>query len=222
MTRNVTIAAFIILFHVLALWLFQSGLLRRAVAVFVPVEIISELVIPPQPVLVPPPPVPPPPTVTKQVVITTMPTPPPAPRLLAVPNPDPAPNAPTAVNSPPVPLPPVTAPVAVSETPAAAAPSPPAPPRVELPSSVAEYLQNPKPAYPLMSRRAGEQGTVLVRVLIGTDGNAQRAEIEKSSGFARLDQVALATVLKWRYIPGKRAGVAEAMAFTVPITFTFE
>ena len=73
-----------------------------------------------------------------------------------------------------------------------------------------------------MSRRLGEQGTVLVRVLIGADGNAQRAEIGKSSGFARLDQAALTTVLKWRYVPGKRAGVAEAMWFTVPIAFVLE
>ena len=73
-----------------------------------------------------------------------------------------------------------------------------------------------------MSRRLGEQGTVLVQVLIGTDGNAQKSEIRKSSGFSRLDHAALTTALKWRYIPGKRAGVAEAMWFTVPIAFVLE
>jgi protein TonB len=218
LTRNVVIAIFIVLFHVLALWAFQSGLLRRAVAVFVPVEVISEVVEPPRPV-VPPPPVPSPPTVTKQVVKIRAPTPPPAPQLQAVPNPEPTPNAPTAVNTPPAPLPPIAAPVTVSEAPVA---SPPAPSRVELPSRDAEYLQNPKPAYPPMSRRLGEQGTVLIQVLIGTDGNAQKGEIKKSSGFARLDQAALTTVLKWRYVPGKRAGVVEAMWFTVPIAFALE
>ena len=91
-----------------------------------------------------------------------------------------------------------------------------------MPSSDAQYLQNPKPTYPPMSRRLGEQGTVLVQVLIGPDGNAQKGEIKKSSGFSRLDQAAMATVLKWRYVPGKRAGVAEAMWFTVPIAFALE
>ena len=68
----------------------------------------------------------------------------------------------------------------------------------------------------------GEQGKVIVRVLIGTDGLAQKAEIRQSSGYERLDQAALATALKWRYVPGKRGGVPEAMWFNVPIDFVLE
>ena len=217
------IAGGVVLLHVIALWALQNGLLHRAVAVFVPVQLLSEVVEPPRPVVVPPPPAPPPPTVTKQVVVKTrVPTPPPLPQLQAVANPEPAPNAPTAVSTPPVPLPPIAAPVAVAVAPVAAPPTPPAPPRIELPSSDAEYLQNPKPSYPSLSKRLGEQGTVLIQVLIGVDGNAQKGEIKKSSGFDRLDQAALTTVLKWRYVPGKRAGVVEAMWFTVPIAFALE
>jgi protein TonB len=93
---------------------------------------------------------------------------------------------------------------------------------VELPSTVADYLNNPKPRYPLLSKRAGEQGRVLVHVLIGADGLAQQADVKTSSGFERLDQAALTTVLKWRYVPGKRGGVAEAMWFNVPINFVLE
>ena len=100
--------------------------------------------------------------------------------------------------------------------------APPAPVKVELPSTNADYLNNPKPAYPAMSKRAGEQGQVVVRVLIGADGTAQKAEIKTSSGFDRLDRAALATVLQWRYVPGKRGGVAEAMWFNVPINFVLE
>ena len=103
-----------------------------------------------------------------------------------------------------------------------APPGPPAPPRLELPSSDAAYLNNPKPPYPVLSKRLGEQGKVVVRVLIGTDGTAQQAEIRTSSGYDRLDQAALTTVLKWRYVPGKRGGVAEAMWFNVPINFVLE
>jgi protein TonB len=93
---------------------------------------------------------------------------------------------------------------------------------VELPSSDADYLQNPAPPYPPLSKRLGEQGKVLVRVLIGVDGTAQKADIKQSSGFERLDQSALSTVLHWRYVPGKRAGVPEAMWFNVPINFVLE
>ena len=76
--------------------------------------------------------------------------------------------------------------------------------------------------YPPASKRLGEQGKVVVRVLIGADGTAQQAEIRQSSGYERLDRAALNTVLKWRYVPGKRAGVPEAMWFNVPINFVLE
>jgi protein TonB len=97
-----------------------------------------------------------------------------------------------------------------------------APPRIELPTSNADYLQNNKANYPALSRRLGEQGQVMLRVLIGTDGVAQKAEISTSSGYERLDQAALATVLRWRYAPGRRAGVPETMWFSVPINFVLE
>jgi protein TonB len=107
---------------------------------------------------------------------------------------------------------------------AAPAPQPslPAAPTVQLPSTDADYLQNPKPVYPPISKRMGEHGKVVVHVLIGADGSAQKAEIRQSSGFDRLDQAALTTVQKWRYVPGKRNGVAEAMWFNVPINFVLE
>jgi protein TonB len=100
--------------------------------------------------------------------------------------------------------------------------APPAPARLQLPSSDADYLQNPRPSYPSLSKRLGEQGQVVVRVLIDVDGTAQKAEIKQSSGFDRLDQSALNTVLRWRYLPAKRAGVAQAMWFNVPINFLLD
>jgi protein TonB len=186
-TPVIPIVTGVLLLHVAALWALQTGLLRRAVEVFVPVALVSEMVEPPQPKVTPQPP--PAPESPKSVPRQQQPILPPAPMPLAVPDAPPAPNAPTGVVAPPAPLPPVAAPVAV-----AAPPAPPAPPRIELPSSDADYLQNPRPAYPSQSKRLGEQGKVLVRVLIGTDGTAHKAEIKQSSGFDRLDQAALTTV----------------------------
>ena len=57
---------------------------------------------------------------------------------------------------------------------------------------------------------------------VATVGSASKAEIRTSSGYERLDQTALQTVLKWRYVPGKRAGVPEAMWFNIPINFVLE
>jgi protein TonB len=98
----------------------------------------------------------------------------------------------------------------------------PAPASLVLPSSDADYLNNPPPAYPRMSKRMGEQGTVIVRVLIGLQGSAEQAEIRTSSGYERLDKAALETVQRWRYSPGKRHGTPEAMWFNVPVRFVLE
>jgi protein TonB len=201
--RNTVIAASVVLLHVAALWALQSGLLRRAVEVFVPVEIISEFVEPATPKTVPPAP---------RLMKSTPPpeAPIPTPEPVMANEPAPPPNAPVVV----------AAPVAVTPAPISATPAPT--PKVELPSSDAQYLQNPKPAYPVISKRLGEQGKVVVRVFIGEDGRARKAEIGQSSGYERLDQAALNTVLSWRYVPGKRGGVAEAMWFNVPINFVLE
>lgn len=131
----------------------------------------------------------------------------------------PVPEPPSAVESD-------NAPEAVlPSTPAPAPAAPPAPapaPRVELPSSSADYLNNPPPPYPALSKRLGEQGKVVVRVFISATGEATQAEVRTSSGYERLDQTALQTVLRWRYVPGKRNGVAEGMWFNVPIQFVLE
>ena len=117
---------------------------------------------------------------------------------------------------PDVPAAPAAAPVN------AAPPAPPQPAKVELPSSKADYLHNPPPDYPRMSKRLGEQGRVVVKVLIGEDGQAQKVELQTSSGFERLDKSAMEAAMRWRYVPGKRGGVPEAMWYQVPIQFTLE
>lgn len=225
LSRNLVIAVGVVLFHVAALWALQSGLLRRAVEIVVPAQILSEFIQPPAPKVEPPPPpqavsTPPPLAPKVPALKTATPPPAPAPMPVAIAEPTPAPAAPSApVGSaaPQPPAPPIAAPVAV-----AAEPAPPvlAPkPRVELPSSAGEHLHNPKPIYPRMSTTRNEQGTAVVKVLIGTDGLPQKAELKTSSGFERLDNAALATVMQWRYVPGKRGGVPEAMWHDVPVVF---
>ncbi|WP_444813251.1 energy transducer TonB [Variovorax saccharolyticus] len=214
LSRNAVIAGGVVLFHVAALWALQSGLLRRAAEVVIPVQILSEFIEPPKPKELPPPPPPPPPE-PKRVVTKT--PPPPRPQAIRELKPTPAPNAPTgSIEPPPPPAPP--APPAPPEPPAPP-PAPPAPPSVQLPSSNADYLQNPKPVYPAMSKRLGEQGKTIVRVLIGVDGLPKQASIRQSSGYERLDEAARTAVMGWRYVPGKRNGVVEPMEFNVPINW---
>ena len=214
-SRNAAIALAVVALHIGFLLALQSGLLMRAVEVVVPVELLSQIMEPPAPKLTPPPPSAPPPAQIKQAIskVTSVA----APLPVAIADPTPAPNAPTGTTAPqPAPI---AAPVAAAP---AAPPAAPAPVAVQLPSSDADYLQNPRPPYPAISRRLNEQGKTTVRVLIGADGQPQRAEIAKSSGFTRLDEAAMATVMRWRFVPGKRGGVPEAMWFNVPINWVLE
>lgn len=216
MNRRLLIATSVVLLHVFVLWALQSGLMRRAVEVLVPAQILSEFISPPAPPAPQPqaPVTPPAPRQELRPQPRVAPAPPPTP----APSPEPAPVVAQVAPAPPAPATPPMAAATVAAAPAA----PPAPARIELPSSDAAYLNNPKPAYPALSRRLGEQGKVVVRVLIGVDGTAQQAEIRTSSGYDRLDQAALTTVRGWRYVPGKRNGMAEAMWFNVPINFVLE
>ena len=211
-SRNAAIALVVVLLHVGFIWALQSGLLMRVAEVVVPVELLSQFIEPPAPKVNTP--APPPPEPIKKPLTKTITAPTPQP--LAIADPTPSPNAPTGVTTPQPALAPIAAPVA------AAPAAPPAPSAVQLPSSDADYLQNPKPPYPPISRRLNEQGKTTVRVLIGLDGQPQRAEIAKSSGFSRLDDAAITTVMRWRFVPGKRGGVAEAMWFNVPINWVLE
>ena len=219
-SRNAAIAGGVVVLHVAILWAMQSGLLRRAAEVILPVEIISEFIEPPAPKVEPPPPAPKPAPVKRTV--TKAPTPPPAPRPMAIADPTPAPNAPTGVLTPQPPAPPIDAPVAETAAPASPPAAPPAPPSIQLPSSDADYLQNPRPAYPAVSQRLGEQGTVIVRVYIGADGLPQRAELSRSSGYDRLDQLSISTVMRWKFVPGKRNGVPTAMSYNGPCNWGLE
>lgn len=217
-SRNALVVGGVLLLHVAALWALQSGLLMRAVDMVVPVNVMSDFIELPKPKEEPPPPPPPkPPSKTTPTSVQQPVVQVPAPVPLAIADPTPSPQAPVGVTTPSPVLAPIATPVAASPPPA-----PPPPAKVELPSSDAEYLHNPKPEYPRISKQRNEQGKVIVNVFIGTDGSPQKAEIKTSSGFERLDQAALATVKSWRYVPGKRGGVPEAMWFAVPINFVLE
>jgi protein TonB len=136
------------------------------------------------------------------------------------------PKATPAATSPPAPSPPAAVPTQ-SHTELAASTVPQnvvvsQTTTTVLPNADAAYLTNPKPSYPPLSRRLGEQGIVMLNVLVGEDGNVQKLEVAKSSGSTRLDEAASRAVQSWRFAPGKRAGIAQTMWVKVPISFILE
>ncbi len=224
--RTWRVTAGVVLAHAALIWLIATGLLSTAVPRRETEHLIMANVNTDAPDAPTPSPLP-------QAQPKTLPQPltPTLPPLTTTSTPTPTPTlTPTPVVSSAAPT--TTAPTMPSPaaTPAAAAPTgnqrpstaSAAPAPVVLPSSDADYLNNPALMYPGMSRRMGEQGTAVLRVFINTEGRAEKAEIRTSSGYSRLDEAALATVQRWRYVPGKRAGVPEAMWFNVPIRFVLD
>ncbi len=91
-----------------------------------------------------------------------------------------------------------------------------------LPIIDAKHLHNPPPPYPKQSRRRGEQGKVVIAVEIDIEGRGSQAVIHQSSGHHRLDRAALETVLKWRFVPGKKGHQQQKMWVNIPINFVLE
>jgi protein TonB len=137
--------------------------------------------------------------------------------------PRPAPPRPpvqlAAPETSPAPLPAVVPPAPTTAPPVAA---PPAPVQATQPRFDADYLDNPKPHYPPLSRRMGEQGRVVLRVHVAPDGAAGEVLLHASSGSPRLDESALVTVRRWKFVPARRGAEAVAAWVLVPIAFTLK
>jgi protein TonB len=128
---------------------------------------------------------------------------------------EPEPLAP-ALAPPPAPTgppgPPATAPIAPIAKPAP----------VIAAHEGANYLKNPRPAYPEIALRREWQGDVLLRVRVSPEGRAIEISVERSSGRDVLDQAAQEAVRGWSFVPSRQGGVAIAGWVTVPIVFRLQ
>lgn len=172
----------------------------------------------PAPEIVPVIPEPPKPVIKKQTVVQ---------KTVAIPTPTPTPVTPQAVAAEPVPVaePTLPAPAVVTknieavEKPVA---KPEPEPVIEQANFGIAYLHNPAPSYPRMSMRKREHGRVLLRVTVSAKGEAEKVELEKTSGFTRLDEAAIKAVKEWKFEPAKRNSQAFRSIGIVPVNFSLE
>ena len=182
----------VVLLHAILLWAIQSGLAHQVVQV-AKVVVQAELIADITPKLAPPPPPPPPPA----------PKTPPAPTAPVVATP-----SPSAIQLP-----------AAPPMPAAPAPAAPA---VRTSAVIQAGASCAKPDYPSASRRLEEEGTVTLKFLIGVDGRVMQAEVEKSSGFQRLDEAARNALSKCQFKPGTVDGKPEQSWASIRYTWRLE
>jgi len=131
----------------------------------------------------------------------------------------------TDAPAPPLPAPAAPPPGAVTlplppPPPAAAAPSPPAPQR--LAAGALRYLVEPAVVVPRLSRRAGEQGTVLLNVVVDVRGLPRAVTLRRSSGFPRLDEQALSAMRAARFVPCTDQGAPVECEADAPIVYELQ
>ena len=224
---KVAVTAMVLAVHAVALWGLQRLPGATPAPMVIPAQVIATFITPePEPIVMPEPMplAPPEPVVQPKPVPKPQPKPQPKPKPQPLPkavaSPDPAPaTAPTGTldSEPTAPATPTPAPTAAQASTDTAAPA-----AIVMPSSSAAYLNNPRPSYPSISRRMGEQGKVMLRVFVNAQGQPEQIQIQQSSGFDRLDKAAVDAVRRWKFTPGSRNGVAEAMWNIVPINFVLE
>ncbi|MBI5255028.1 MAG: energy transducer TonB [Burkholderiales bacterium] len=185
--------------HLLAVWaLLQTAPVRRALKEAAPLMVsLLSIERPTEPV----PALPPPPKAAAAPLQPALPVP----QVILAPTAAPQPLAPAPVVAE---VPPAT-PTVVSVSTVPVPPLAPAPPTVrQLPPTAVRYLVPPAIEVPMASRRLGESGTVLLRVLIDVNGLPRQVTLHKSSGHARLDEQALQAMRGARFKPYTENGVA--------------
>ncbi len=83
-----------------------------------------------------------------------------------------------------------------------------------------QFINQVKPVYPEIARKAGIEGRVVLRVLIDKDGKPQKAQILKNPGTDIFDEAAIASVMQSSYSPAIQNGKPVKCWLTVPIKFT--
>jgi protein TonB len=82
-----------------------------------------------------------------------------------------------------------------------------------------EYLRAAPPVYPMESLRKREYGTVILRVVVDALGRPSKIQVERSSGYERLDTAAREAVEKFLFRPYEVNGVAQPAQVLIPIGF---
>ena len=198
-TKRLPSLMVVLVLHGILLWLIQSGLARQAITLTqesVEALLLTDAAPPPPPAAAPKTPP------TKTPLPPVIPTTSTATPVITTP------TAPAISNTAPAP----------TQNAASPAPSP----SIRTGAAIQPGASCAKPDYPSASRRLEEEGTVSLKFLIGADGRVLQSEIEKTSGFPRLDEAARNALSKCQFRPGTVDGKAEQSWASIKYTWRLE
>lgn len=217
-----------VVLHAVLLWLLPGW---RMDALPVPPSVLDVVLVSAEPPLPAPASVAPPPRAVAPVPETAVRRPPAVPEVrvpaavparreaevpaVSVPSTAPLADPPRAASPTPAPVPAAPAPVPATAASRGEAPTTP-------PAFSASYLRNPSPPYPPAARRNGDQGTVMLNVLVSPEGVPLRVELAQSSGSRALDGAAADAVKGWRFVPARRGTLNIEAWVRVPVVFRLE
>ena len=82
--------------------------------------------------------------------------------------------------------------------------------------------KNTLPDYPVLARKRGNEGTVLLRCMVDANGNVVNVEIASGSGFRILDEAARKAAMRWHFLPALSDGKEVQGIISVPVEFRLE
>lgn len=82
--------------------------------------------------------------------------------------------------------------------------------------------KNPHPPYPMIARKEGWQGKLILNVFVNKNGKVKNVELLKSSGYKILDNVSLQTVKKWSFKPAQLGKRYVEDNIKIPLRFVLE
>ena len=85
-----------------------------------------------------------------------------------------------------------------------------------------DYLLSPAPVYPLLARKRGYEGKVVLDVLVDEKGLPAEIKIAESSGHLILDKAAKGAIASWKFQPARRGSITLPMRVKVPVLFTLD
>ena len=83
-------------------------------------------------------------------------------------------------------------------------------------------INNPHPPYPLIARKKGWEGKLLLNVKINADGTVKDIKIEQSSGYKILDDISKKTLKKWSFIPARLGKKNTEDNLKIPVRFVLK
>ena len=82
--------------------------------------------------------------------------------------------------------------------------------------------KNPHPPYPMIARKEGWQGKLILNVFVNKNGKVKNVELLKSSGYKILDNVSLQTVKTWSFKPAQLGKRYVEDNIKIPLRFVLE